>query len=57
MVIFSLTMSVSFSAIAGLAGMLPSKYMTGFMLGISLNGVGSLGLRIITLMSFGDIIN
>lgn len=45
-------MAVLFSSIAGLAGMLPPKYMSAFMLGISLNGVSILLLRVITLLSF-----
>lgn len=45
-------MAVLSSSIAGLAGMLPPKYMSAFMLGMSLNGVTVLLLRVITLLSF-----
>lgn len=52
MILFSLTMSILSSAISGFAGMLPPKYMSAFMIGISFNGVGSLIVRTITLLSF-----
>jgi len=46
-------MAILNSSIVGLAGILPPKYMSAFMLGISLNAVGPLVMRIITLASFG----
>lgn len=46
-------MAILNSSIVGLAGILPSKYMSAFMLGISLNAVGPIVLRVITLASFG----
>lgn len=46
-------MAILNSSIVGLAGILPPKYMSGFMLGISLNAMGPVILRIITLASFG----
>lgn len=56
MVLFGICMAIAFSSIAGFAGMLPPKFMSAFMLGVSFNGLGVLGLRVITLLSF-DIIN
>lgn len=53
MVLFGICMAILSSSIAGLAGILPPKYMSAYMLGISLNAVGPLILRIITLASFG----
>lgn len=52
MVIFGICIAITFSSLAGFAGMLPSKYMSAFMLGMSFNGFGVLVLRIITLLSF-----
>lgn len=46
-------MAILNSSIVGLAGILPPKYMSAFMLGISLNALGPLSLRVITLASFG----
>lgn len=56
MVIFGVCMAILTSAIAGLAGMLPPKYMAAFMLGVALNVVGTIALRVITLISF-DVAN
>ena len=56
MIVFSTTMAILTSAIAGFAGMLPPKYMAAFMLGVALNGLGTIALRVITLLSF-DILN
>lgn len=56
MVFFGCAMAILTSAIAGFAGMLPPMYMSAFMLGVALNGVGTLALRAITLVSF-DIMN
>ena len=53
MVMFGICMAILNSTLAGLAGILPPKYMSAFMLGISLNAVGPLILRVITLFSFG----
>jgi len=49
-------MAVGFSSIAGLTGMLPPRFMAAFMLGYSLNGLGLIALRVVTLFSF-DILN
>lgn len=46
-------MAILSSSIVGLAGILPPKYMSAFMLGISLNAMMPIGLRIVTLASFG----
>ena len=46
-------MAILNSSIVGLAGILPPKYMSAFMLGISLNAVMPIVLRVITLASFG----
>jgi hypothetical protein len=53
MVLFGLCMAILQSSLAGLAGILPPKYMSAFMLGITLNAVGPLILRVITLAYFG----
>lgn len=53
MMIFGICMALLNSGIVGLAGILPPKYMSAFMLGISLNAVGPLALRMVTLASFG----
>jgi len=53
MVLFGLCMAVLSGSLAGLAGILPPKYMSAYMLGISLNAVGPLILRVITLAYFG----
>lgn len=53
MVLFGLCMAILQSSLAGLAGILPPKYMSAFMLGITLNAVGPLVLRVITLAYFG----
>lgn len=53
MVMFGICMALLNSSILGLAGILPPKYMTAFMLGTSLNAVMPLTLRVITLLSFG----
>jgi len=53
MVCFGISMALTSSGLAGLAGVLPPKYMSSFMLGISLNAVGPLIVRIVTLASFG----
>lgn len=53
MVCFGISMAILSSGLAGLAGVLPPKYMSAFMLGISLNAVGPLIIRIVTLASFG----
>ena len=53
MVLFGLCMAILSSSLAGLAGILPPKYMSAFMLGISLNAVGPLILRALTLAYFG----
>ena len=46
-------MAILNSGLTGLAGILPPKYMSAFMLGISLNAVGPIVLRALTLASFG----
>lgn len=46
-------MAVLSSSIAGLAGILPPRYMSAYMLGISLNAVGPIIIRVITLAYFG----
>lgn len=46
-------MAILNSSIVGLAGILPPKYMSAFMLGLSLNSVVPIILRAITLASFG----
>lgn len=56
MIVFGISMAILTSAIAGFAGMLPPKYMAAFMLGVALNGVPTIVLRVITLLSF-DIVN
>eukprot|EP00347_Sterkiella_histriomuscorum_P012064 403370027 len=53
MVFLGIFMAVLSSSIAGLAGILPPRYMSAYMLGISLNAVGPLIIRVITLASFG----
>lgn len=53
MVLLGICMAVLSSSLAGLAGILPPRYMSAFMLGISLNAVGPLILRVITLAYFG----
>ncbi|CDW71661.1 equilibrative nucleoside transporter [Stylonychia lemnae] len=53
MVFLGICMAVLSSSLAGLAGILPPRYMSAFMLGISLNAVGPLILRVITLAYFG----
>ena len=53
MMCFGICMAILNSSIVGLAGILPPKYMSAFMLGISLNAVGPIILRVITLASFG----
>ena len=53
MVLLGIFMAVLSSSIAGLAGILPPRYMSAYMLGISLNAVGPLIIRVITLASFG----
>ena len=50
---FGICMAILNSSIVGLAGILPPRYMSAFMLGLSLNAVVPLILRIITLASFG----
>lgn len=52
MVILGISMAIINSSLAGLAGMLPPKYMGALMLGMSLNGILVLALRVITLLSF-----
>ena len=46
-------MAILNSSIAGLAGILPPKYMSAYMLGLSLNAVVPIAMRAITLASFG----
>ncbi len=46
-------MAILSGSLAGLAGILPPKYMSAFMLGITLNAVGPLIIRVITLAYFG----
>ncbi len=46
-------MAILNSSIVGLAGILPPKYMSAFMLGLSLNALAPIILRVITLASFG----
>lgn len=53
MVMFGIFMAVLSSSIAGLAGILPPRYMSAYMLGISLNAVGPILIRVITLAYFG----
>lgn len=53
MMCFGVCMAIMNSSIVGLAGILPPKYMSAFMLGISLNALGPIALRIVTLASFG----
>lgn len=53
MMSFGICMAILNSSIVGLAGILPPKYMSAFMFGISLNSVGPIVLRVITLASFG----
>jgi hypothetical protein len=45
-------MAILNSTLVGLAGMLPPKYMGALMLGMALNGVLVLGIRVLTLVSF-----
>lgn len=52
MVIMGISMAILSSTLIGFAGMLPPKYMSALMLGISLNGVLVLGVRVLTLVSF-----
>jgi hypothetical protein len=56
MVLLGSSMAVINSSLIGFAGMLPMKYMSALMLGISLNGVLILGIRVLTLFVF-DIMN
>jgi hypothetical protein len=53
MMSFGICMAILNSSIVGLAGILPPKYMSAFMLGLSLNALGPIILRVITLLSFG----
>ena len=53
MIVFGIAMAILNSALVGLGGILPPKYMSAFMLGLSLNAVGPIILRVITLLSFG----
>lgn len=53
MMAFGVFMAVLNSSIVGLAGILPPKYMSAFMLGLSLNALAPIVLRVITLASFG----
>ena len=53
MMIFGVCMAILNGSIIGLAGILPPKYMSALMLGISLNAAGPIVLRVITLASFG----
>jgi hypothetical protein len=53
MMAFGICMAILNSSIVGLAGILPPKYMSAFMMGLSLNAFVPLVLRIITLASFG----
>jgi hypothetical protein len=53
MVLQGICMAILNSSLVGLAGILPPKYMSAFMLGISLNAVAPIILRVITLASFG----
>ncbi len=48
-------MAILNSSIVGLAGILPPKYMSAFMLGLSLNALAPIILRVVTLASFGII--
>ena len=50
---FGICMAILNSSIVGLAGILPPKYMSAFMLGLSLNALAPIILRVITLASFG----
>jgi hypothetical protein len=53
MMSFGICMAILNSSIVGLAGILPPKYMSAFMLGLSLNALAPIILRVITLASFG----
>ena len=53
MVCFGVCMALLHSSIVGLAGILPVRYMQAYMLGISLNAVGPLLMRVVTLGMFG----
>jgi len=53
MIALGICMAILSSSIVGLAGILPPKYMSAFMLGISLNAAIPIGLRVFTLASFG----
>lgn len=53
MIGLGICMAILSSSIVGLAGILPPKYMSAFMLGISLNAGMPIGLRVVTLASFG----
>ena len=55
MMSFGICMAILNSSIVGLAGILPPKYMSAFMLGLSLNALAPIILRVITLASFGII--
>lgn len=46
-------------ALSGFAGMLPPKYMSAFMIGISINGLGTIVVRMMTLLTVSnfDIMN
>lgn len=47
------SMAVINSTLVGFAGLLPPRYMSGLLLGISFNGLSIVGLRYLTLLSFG----
>jgi hypothetical protein len=53
MMSFGVCMAILNSSIVGLAGILPPKYMSAFLLGVSLNALIPITLRVITLASFG----
>lgn len=52
MIILGSSMAIISSSLIGFAGMLPPRYMSALMLGISLNGILILGIRVITLFVF-----
>jgi len=53
MIALGICMAILSSSIVGLAGILPPKYMSAFMLGLSLNALIPICLRVVTLASFG----